>query len=240
MNGKHRSLLKLEKNLFSKNGARFVIANSAMVRDEIVKNYNYPATEIEVIPNGYDAPPHSSALREQRRAELNIGSDDFVALFAGSGWGRKGLSAAVAAVQAVHGVTLLVAGRGNSGVYSGAHDVRFLGARVELQPDFSAADVFILPTIYDPFSNACLEAWASGLPVITTSANGFAEVLAVGEDGTVVLPGDINALSAALQFWKANGRAAATREICRARAMRYSVAENTRRTLAAISRAKRK
>lgn len=40
---------------------------------------------------------------------------------------------------------------------------------------YHAADAFILPTIYDPCSNATLEAAACGLPVITTAGNGAAE-----------------------------------------------------------------
>lgn len=35
----------------------------------------------------------------------------------------------------------------------------------------------VLPTRYDPFANACLEAMACGIPVLTTSSNGAAEVL---------------------------------------------------------------
>ena len=42
---------------------------------------------------------------------------------------------------------------------------------------YLAADVFALPPLYDPFSNACLEAAAYGLPVLTTDGNGFAEAL---------------------------------------------------------------
>jgi UDP-glucose:(heptosyl)LPS alpha-1,3-glucosyltransferase len=42
---------------------------------------------------------------------------------------------------------------------------------------YAAADVLVLPTIYEPFSNACLEALASGLPVVTTRAAGVSELL---------------------------------------------------------------
>ena len=52
---------------------------------------------------------------------------------------------------------------------------------------YAAADLFVLPTIYDPFSNACLEAMASGLPVITTLNNGAAEIIEEGIDGFVTL-----------------------------------------------------
>ena len=72
---------------------------------------------------------------------------------------------------------------------------RFLGAVEDLPALFSAADVFTLPTIYDPFSNACLEAIAAGLPVVTTTANGFSEILTRGVHGDVVEPGDVTALA---------------------------------------------
>jgi UDP-glucose:(heptosyl)LPS alpha-1,3-glucosyltransferase len=55
--------------------------------------------------------------------------------------------------------------------------VRFLGPAAHPEVAYAAADVLVLPTIYEPFSNACLEALASGLPVITTRAAGASELL---------------------------------------------------------------
>lgn len=229
-NRKHRELLKLEQALFSPGGAGRVIANSRMVRDEIVAHYNYPADRIAVIENGYDAPPLAPGLRERRRAELGLASDAYVALFAGSGWERKGLHAAIDAAGEVPGLTLLIAGKGKP--FPVPTNVKFLGPRKDLQPDFAAADVFVLPTIYDPFSNACLEALAAGLPVITTNANGFSEIITDGTHGSICDAGDCRALAEALRYWES--RAADAREACRALAARYSVAENTRRSLEVV------
>jgi UDP-glucose:(heptosyl)LPS alpha-1,3-glucosyltransferase len=231
-NRKHRELLRLERALFSPEGARRVIANSRMVRDEIVAHYDYPAERITVIENGYDTPPAEPGRRERRRAELGLRSGDFVALFAGSGWERKGLRTAVEAVRARSEVRLLVAGRGKP--FAAPSNVRFLGPRHDLQGDFAAADVFVLPTVYDPFSNACLEALAAGLPVLTTHANGFAEIITEGVHGSIFAPGDVAALGSALHSWRE--RAAEARERCRALAARYSVAENTRRSLAVLTK----
>lgn len=230
VNAKHRQLLALEAEVFSPERTGAVIANSAMVRDEIVARYGYPADRITVIPNGYDAPPPAPGARERRRAELGIGADEFVALFAGSGWERKGLRFAVEAMRGREG-TLLVAGRGR---WRGAlpDNVRLLGPRRDLTEDFAAADVFVLPTIYDPFSNACLEALAAGLPVITTTANGFGEILTEGMHGSLVAPGDVASTARALEFWR--GRAGAARTQCAARAAEFSVARNVGATLAVI------
>jgi UDP-glucose:(heptosyl)LPS alpha-1,3-glucosyltransferase len=63
--------------------------------------------------------------------------------------------------------------------------VRFVGAVTDPERYYAAADVFALPTYFDPFANAALEAMAAGLPVITTPQNGVAEILAHGENGLV-------------------------------------------------------
>jgi len=238
MNSKHRELLQLERCVFSREKTRMVIANSKMVRDEIVERYGYPTERIKIVANGYDAPPPVEGLREKRRAELGLAEGDFVALFAGSGWERKGLSVAVEATRQSMGVSLVVAGKGNAAPFAHVPSVQFIGPRSNLQADFAAADVFVLPTVYDPFSNACLEAQAAGLPVITTSANGFAEIMTEGVHGTTIAPGGVDALAQALQSWRAGGKAAAARDACRENAARYSVAENARQTIAAITLAK--
>lgn len=231
-NRKHRELLALERQVFSAERTRWVIANSAMVRDEIVARYGYPAERITVIPNGYDAPEAGPGARERRRTELGLGAEEFVVLFAGSGWERKGLWFAVEAVRG-RNATLLVAGRGR---WRGSkpENVRWLGPRRDLADDFAAADAFVLPTIYDPFSNACLEALAAGLPVVTTSANGCAEILTPGVHGFVVAPGDVAGLREALEFWRTRARMPGTREVCAARGREFSLDANVEATLAVI------
>jgi UDP-glucose:(heptosyl)LPS alpha-1,3-glucosyltransferase len=64
--------------------------------------------------------------------------------------------------------------------------VRFEGYRADVERCYAGADLFVLPTLYDPFANACLEAMACGLPVLTTTANGAAELLQDGVNGCVL------------------------------------------------------
>ncbi len=67
------------------------------------------------------------------------------------------------------------------------------------RPYYAAADAFVLPTKWDPFSNATAEALACGLPVITTAANGVSELLTHGREGFVDPdPRDIGALGRTL------------------------------------------
>ena len=61
-----------------------------------------------------------------------------------------------------------------------------VGAIDDPVPYYAAADVFVLPTFYDPCSLSVSEAAASGLPSVTTRFNGAAELLTEGVDGSVI------------------------------------------------------
>jgi UDP-glucose:(heptosyl)LPS alpha-1,3-glucosyltransferase len=55
--------------------------------------------------------------------------------------------------------------------------VIFAGPRRDPRPFYGAADAFVLPTLYDPLSNAVLEALACGLPVVTSTRCGAGELV---------------------------------------------------------------
>src|SRR5258705_13772736 len=84
--------------------------------------------------------------------------------------------------------------------------VRFLGGRDDVRPLYAAADCFILPTRYDPFPGAALEALAMGLPAIVGERCGAAEVLRHGESGWICEPDDPDGLA---QLMRAAARAIA-------------------------------
>ena len=238
LNPKHRQLLALEARLFSPEGAGSVIANCRMVKEEIVREYGYPAERIHVVYNGLPASAPHPELRAKTREQLGLGENDYVLLFAGSGWERKGLRAAIDGVRQVHAACnplLLVAGRGNPRAYRASERVRFLGPVVQMAAYYAAADAFVLPTLYDPFSNACLEALAAGLPVVTTASNGFSEILEAGVDGEVIQdPTDSAAVARAMAAWSDPARRAAIRPRLLELASRFTIEANLRNTLAAI------
>jgi UDP-glucose:(heptosyl)LPS alpha-1,3-glucosyltransferase len=226
-NLKHAALLALERQVFA--SVQLVIANSKLVAEEIMRFHNFPESRIRVVPNGIGgAIPRIS--RQEARRRFEIPEQAFCVLFVGTGWERKGLRFAIEAVELLgDGTLLLVAGRGNSGLYR-SRQAKFLGVVNDLPGLYTAADVFTLPTIYDPFSNACLEATAAGLPVVTTTANGFSEILTPGVHGSVVAPGDVSALAAALEMWKTRD-AATTASDCRSLATGYSIDRNVQATI---------
>jgi UDP-glucose:(heptosyl)LPS alpha-1,3-glucosyltransferase len=246
---KHRDLLQLEESLFTRHKAQRVIAASQMVANEIVDLYRYPAERIDLVRNGVplDRFRFDPELREKSRAELNLKQDQIALLFAGSGWERKGLLFAIQAMALCKDrrIRLLVAGRGDARPYKTTRlrfwreePVRFLGEIVDLVPVYAAADMFILPTIYDAFSNACLEALACGLPVITTRSNGFSEIIEDGVHGSIVEdPGNLIGLREAIRFWSDPSRRATVRSVNMDRASQFEISKNAAQTLEILTRA---
>ncbi len=101
LNRKHSATLALEESLFGKAGAKRVIANSRMVKEEIIRLYGFPADRIDVVYNG--VPLQSLYCDEQDRKKtresLGLAVNDIAVLFAGSGWERKGLRFAIDAIE---------------------------------------------------------------------------------------------------------------------------------------------
>jgi UDP-glucose:(heptosyl)LPS alpha-1,3-glucosyltransferase len=236
INRKHQDILKLEESLFARGGAARVIANSRMVKNEIVELYRYPSEKIDVVRNGVPLERFrfDPALREESRADLKLKSHEIALLFAGSGWERKGLRFAIEAFELCRdrNLRLLVAGRGDAGAYRPKRfftkePVRFLGEVGDLRSLYAAADIFILSSIYDPSSNACLEALAAGLPIITTRNNGFSEIIDDGVHGSIVdPPSNVTALRDAIRFWSDEGRRVSARSITIERASQFDISKN--------------
>ena len=78
--------------------------------------------------------------------------------------------------------------------------------RGDLFPAFESADVLVFPTLSDGFGMVVMEAFAHGLPVITTDQAGAVDFVQHGVNGLVVPARDSNALRDALQ-WCLDNRA---------------------------------
>ena len=234
MRAKDRQILKLEERLFN-GGTNKIIANSEFVRKEILQSFEVSPDSIAVVYNGIPFEPETDPgdMRSRMRENMGFKDDEYIVLFAGSGWERKGLRFAAEAMEGLDlpWTRLLVVGEGRRRRYR-KDRTEFLGPVTDFRSYLAAADVFLLPTIYDPFSNACLEAAGAGLPVITTSANGFSEVIKSGEHGTVINnPSDTTSIRKALTAWSDPGRRTAARPKIRELARRYDIEKNVKETL---------
>lgn len=77
-------------------------------------------------------------------------------------------------------------------------NVKFFGKRDDVEDFLAAADVFVLPSTKEGFSNALVEAMASGLAIIASRVGGNPEAIRDGRDGLVVPPLDVDRLTEAI------------------------------------------
>ncbi len=207
----HRYTLRMERMLFASPWLRLVLCNSKMVRDDIKARYGLPDERLPVIYNAVDPDVFSPALREHReriRAKYRIPDDAVVFLLVGSGFVRKGVPATLAALAALPPAAHLVVigdDRRLEAIKQHARDldvrsrVTFLPAATDVAPFYGTADAFVLPAIYDSFPDAAMEAMASGLPVVTSTRSGAAELVTEHAAGFVCGARDVAALTGHLQ-----------------------------------------
>ena len=197
LNPYHLYTKAAEKRLFESPRLRAVICNSNMVKEELRRHFGLAEDKLHVIYNGVDLAAFNPALRGEwrarMRAELGISDSATVFLFVGSGFARKGLPQLLRAMTGVRGAHLIVVGddrelvpmQGRARDMKLADRVRFTGGQDDVRPWYGMADCFVLPTLYDPFPNAALEAMACGLPLVTTLQCGAAEFIESGVEGYI-------------------------------------------------------
>ena len=222
LNPYHRHVLDAERRMFADPRLRAVVCNSNMVRQEIRAHFGVPADKLHVIYNGVDGDVFHPRLRAAHRAavrsKLGIAEAAPLFLLVGSGFARKGVPVLLDALQRVPGARAIVVGadkrlaRYRDGAAAGAI---FVGGQEDVRPYYGAADAFVLPTLYDPQPNAAIEALACGLPVITSTKCGAAELLEEGVSGFVRDAADIAGFAAAMRLVTEPARNAAMREAAR-------------------------
>jgi glycosyltransferase involved in cell wall biosynthesis len=190
-------------------GAARLLAASAALADELAAA-GLPRDRLRVVPPGRDvapAPgkPPGDLRRDRRIALLSVGN--WVA--------RKGLLDLLEAVSRLpeDTVTLHLAGDPDAEpAYAAAVRARLaapdLAGRVVVHGPlpvarvaalYAAADAFALASLREPYGTVYGEAMAAGLPVVGYAAGNLPHLARDGEEGLVVPPGDIPALTAALR-----------------------------------------
>jgi UDP-glucose:(heptosyl)LPS alpha-1,3-glucosyltransferase len=204
LNPYHYYVKAAEKRLFGSARLKAVICNSKMVKDEIRNYFGVAEDKLHVIYSGVDTRVFHPDLKRHRagvRAQYVVPENATLFLFVG--FARKGVSTLEAMARLSAGTYLLVVGHDkNLEKYQARAQrlglggrVRFAGRQGDVKPFYGAADGLVLPTLYDPFPNVALEAMASGVPVITSSKCGAAELIRDGENGFVCDALDSIALS---------------------------------------------
>lgn len=189
----------LERLTFGRKSSRLRTVVSHRMKEDFLHYYGSSAEAIVVIPNGVDTEEFHPRLRAECRDKIRqlcgLSGDDFLLFFTGGDWGRKGLSYAIETLNYISDpcVKLLVVGKGDEGHYRhlakeyGVESrVTFITRFVRQSHYYAASDVFLFPTLYEPFGLVILEAMAAGLPVITSAMAGAADYIENGVEGFLV------------------------------------------------------
>ena len=240
----HVYTLHAERQMFASPRLRTVICNSRMVRDELVRHYGVREDQLTVVYNGVDLqefnPGRRDSLRDDQRRALGITDDTLALLHVGSGFERKGVATILRAMAqsqtACH--LIVVGGDKREGRYKAlagelgiASRIHFEGVQKQTARYYAAADVFVMASLYEPFANASLEALAMGLPMITSTKSGAAEILEHGKTGYVCDALDVAGFSSAIDALANRERRLAMGVAARQIAEGFSVEAMTTRLL---------
>ncbi len=188
-----------------------LIAVSPEVKESILATMvGVSADKIAVIPNGVDTRRYrQSASREATRARLGLSAAERVVAVVATFKEQKGhrylIEAARALAHDFPDTRYLLIGDGELrpdierqiAADLGA-SFRLLGMRPDVPELLAAADLFVLPSLWEGLPMALIEAMAAGLPVVATDVSGTRGVMLDGETGLLVPPGDAAALGWAI------------------------------------------
>ncbi|MDZ4688606.1 MAG: glycosyltransferase family 4 protein [Planctomycetaceae bacterium] len=197
-NPRHRTLLDIERRLFGPQGPRRIIVQSHLDARLLKEYFGVSEHRLRRVPNGVDLTvfsPDDGHDRDAIRTELGLSADQPLLVFASMDFRRKGLDSLLRALAKIERseTQLIVLGDGDiAGYHRRAEQlgvgerVQFLGRQSQMRRYYRAGDLFVLPTIYEPFPNVNLEAMACGLPVITTATAGGADIVQEGVNGALI------------------------------------------------------
>jgi len=178
-----------------------IICNSQLCKQHAVTYFEVPEEKIRVIYNGVDHAQFHPGLRDRYnkeiRKKLQIPEEAVVILFIAHNPKRKGLHCLLQSLPFIRRgkepITILAIGRGKPNLSRRiakqiglADQLLFVEETDNIFHYYGVGDLLVLPTLYDPFSNVCLEALACGIPVITTKENGASEIIRPEETGVVI------------------------------------------------------
>jgi len=180
--------------------AAHVFAFSRATRRSLVEDYGVDPAKVTVVGAGVNGEPRPGSSARRRAAWCTDGP---TLLFIGNDFARKGghdLLQAFAELRAEFpdARLRLVGTRPDVPAQPGVEVLGRVHDRDRIAELYAGADVFVLPSVFDPFPLVLLEAMGHGVPVVTTASCGIPDVLRDGREGTVVPARDPDALATAL------------------------------------------
>jgi len=181
----HPVYLFLERRCF--NNAKHIIANSQMVKNEIIKVYGVDRHKIDVVYNGIQPKEVDYAQSYQKLSnEFDLQSDTPIILYVGSGFKRKGVEEFLGIISKMTTkCQAFILGKEKKIYYYEQlakdlgvdNKVVFTGPRTDVVDFYTISDIFLFPTHYEPFGSVILEAMRYKNAVFTTRLCGGGELL---------------------------------------------------------------
>ena len=238
----HPIYLFLERKCFNK--AKHIIANSQMVKNDIVSTYKINPKKISVIHNGIEIKKFNYQKSFDKLSnEFSIKKDQKILLYVGSGFKRKGVKEFLQIISKLRNLDIkaFVIGKEKDIEYYQELSLKlkiddrviFTGPREDVDDFYTISDIFLLPTHYEPFSNVVLEAMGFENAVFTTKQNGASEVL----DSSFIMnnPSDFSIISAIEELFNNPSKLENIKKENRAKSEKFSIENNLKKTLEVIN-----
>lgn len=186
-----------------------IIAVSEAVKKHYIETQRLPADKIEVIHNGIELERFRNA-KPIDKTTLGLKPADRLVVCVASLKEKKGHAILLKAwphVVAKHpNAHLALVGDGplrdtlkqSADSLPVRETIHFLGNRSDVPSILASADVFVLPSLWEGFGIAVVEAMAAGVPVVASRVDGVCEVLRIHQDGVLVQPCDSQGLATAI------------------------------------------
>ena len=199
-----RSMAWVEKKSITGSHIPTILPVSTLVKYELLKLYDIPESKIRVIHPGVSTDRFSvldwETCRHEIRQRHGLSSSDVVVLFVGMNFEIKRLDLVIQGIAGLvtkdrrsYRLKLLVVGKGNKKRYlTMAHELRidnrviFAGVMQEVEKYYLASDIFAMPSRFDTFGLAVLEAMMAGLPVLITQRVGARDLVEPGVHGFIL------------------------------------------------------
>jgi len=184
--------IELEKNIY--NNASLVFTRSNYICRSLTVDYQCPPEKALCVYAGSNSHAREAFTSPARYSRKNI-------LFVGVNWALKGGPDLEQAFRLVLDrypeATLTIIG---SSPKINLPQVQVLGKvpLADLPPYYEHASVFCLPTKYEAFGVAYIEAMENSLPIVATNLGAIPDFVSEGENGYLVPPGDAQAIAKAL------------------------------------------
>ncbi|WP_298494570.1 glycosyltransferase [uncultured Algibacter sp.] len=222
-----KKILNLKKEALSQVKNLHFVTLSDWMTYELQQSDFFGKFPVHKIPNGISSKVFKPRDKRYSRELLNIPLDKKVILFVADliHANRKGFKFLVEAINKLEqeNVQLFVIGNKNESLYNFKNIIQYGVVKDDrlLSSIYSAADVFVIPSLMDNLPNTVLESLLCGTPVIGYPIGGIPDMVSHGENGLISESVSVDALANSINQFLSNGVLFSTEEIRKQAVIKY-------------------